>query len=209
MIKEGDFMIRKFIPITFVILLLAGFIGWLWYSQLSKANTSTDKANKSIQILQTDKTNENLQAPESYVEFLEVYNDYESLKNVSEIIIEGTVLDTSCFDFKTNAFIKSYVKVGKCLKGNIKINDILTFVEGGGVKTSLCGEKLSEKGDRVLMFANRHNDKYLPGAYYLPVDSVQGKFYICGNIVERKFKASQATLNTMRADLKSVESSIK
>lgn len=209
MIKEGDFMIRKFISKAFVILLLAGFIGWLWYSQLSKANTSTDKASKNIQILRVDKTNENLQAAGGYVEFLKAYNDYESLKNVSEVIIEGTVEDTNHFDFNTNTFIKSYVKVDKCLKGNIKVNDILTFVEGGGIKTSLCGEKISEKGDRVLIFANRHNDKYLPGTYYLPVDLVQGKFYICGNIVERKFKASQTTLNTLRADLKSVESSIK
>ncbi|MBX6353863.1 MAG: hypothetical protein IRZ10_11080 [Thermoflavifilum sp.] len=75
-------------------------------------------------------------------DFIKVYNDIGDLASHSDIIVTGTVLRTSSFDYypvgadDAVVYTSVTVKVERVWKGAVKAGDIVTFVEPGGTTTA-------------------------------------------------------------------------
>ena len=129
----------------------------------------------------------------------------KELKNDSDIIVLGTVVDVQYFDFNTNTFTKSKVQVEKSFNGKVKKGDYVNVIEIGGlttkgnlqkydpekinipenelndtVKVILDGAPLTVKGDKVVVFAKEDTENFfqLNEKAYIILNSYQGKFNI-------------------------------
>lgn len=80
-----------------------------------------------------------------------LYRNLEELAKDSDIVIEGKVLGISFFDHNTITWTKSKVKVIKSYNKNVKEEDILTFVETGGITTQYNIIKYSHIDEKFNM----------------------------------------------------------
>lgn len=139
-------------------------------------------------------------------DFANIYNDFDSLKKESTIVIEGDVTDTSVFMHKVNEDTIPYtiykLKVSKVFSGDVKVGDVINVAEYGGVVTAeevgldvkfpemseeektqkiyfSFGTPLSVTGDKLLIFgSNKEGSQILDfdEPYYMLVNEYQGKF---------------------------------
>lgn len=188
---------------------------------LIKNNADNDKKNISVKnnanYLISTKNNNNMKTVVSDADFAKIYENLNSLVSAAQIIVEGEVLDVNYFDYNTITRTKYQLKVTKTYKSNIKVGEILTFVEVGGITTEAAiinnsnnkmnqqiGEKekstkvqvlfhgapLTKVNQKVLIFANQGTLNMLPEKYYVSIGSFQGKFNINGDSLER-FSSSE------------------
>ena len=88
--------------------------------------------------------------------YLKVYDDIKQLKEKSDIIIEGEVLDHQYFDFMTVTYTESRVRVTKAYTQNVKEGEIINIVEPRGITTQ---DKVNEYNGFEEKFGKLSDDE--------------------------------------------------
>ncbi|AEE95721.1 hypothetical protein [Mahella australiensis] len=147
-----------------------------------------------------------------------IYNDIDELIKYSDAIFDGSIQEVSYFDKGNYTYSKLKISITNSYYGDLKIGDIVTVVEPGGVTTlanykkivgdkkfnniaeqdadeqyvkiSYNGTELSKDNDNVLIFTCKDKNNYwdLPNDYYFIVGYKDGKFDIDTNSVKRNGK---------------------
>lgn len=91
----------------------------------------------SLVSLKTSKNNPNeIETIDVSLNHAIIYDNVDQLTKNSEIVIEGTVKDQSCFNIEEGTpYTKSNIQITKVYKGNLKENDTIKIAEMGGTTT--------------------------------------------------------------------------
>lgn len=162
----------------------------------SKNNIISNKVAKAAVANNLNNTDKSMQTVVSSSDYAVSFDNLEQLVDKSEIIVEGEVIQTSCFDFNTVTYTKAKLKITKTFNSNVKVGDVITYVEPGGITTKAAimgyigsktkfGEEPSEEdkktqvrisidgsenvkvGDKILIFGLQdYSVNVLPGEKY-------------------------------------------
>lgn len=142
----------------------------------------------------------------THADFVNVYNDLDSLEKEASIVVEGEITDTSVFLHKVNDDVVPYtiykVEVSKVFSGDVSVGDVINVAEYGGVITAeeagldakfpemsedekeqkiyfSFGNSVSVTGDKLLIFGSDNEGFQIldyDEPYYMLVNEYQGKF---------------------------------
>ncbi|TCP60821.1 hypothetical protein [Baia soyae] len=195
-------MKKGFILMGISAILLGSFVVVSAFSTNTETNATATKKT-------TDETASGFITVDTHADIVRAYNDIPSLTKASAIVIEGDVMSTSTKYYKDEIApcTLSQVKVSKVISGDVKIGDVVTFQETGGITTQkyvsersrgrdfpplseveenkqvdfkINGLSAMKKDEKVLLFGERYQD------IYLVVGGYQGKFKVDGNKIERQ-----------------------
>ncbi len=174
------------------------------------------------------------QLPEQILscDFAVVYTSVGQLKSVSDLVVRGEVTDVSYLDFNTVVYTKLTLTVAKCFKGDAGVGDEVTILEPGGITTQayVVGDKfggptkadtetkvkvlvdgapLTQLGDTCLFFLGTGDISVVPGTYYVPMGSFQGRFKIDNGAAKRFVPADWGSKYTsLSMDESTVDSTV-
>ena len=120
-----------------------------------------------------------------------VYNSFIDLRKDASAIVEGDVIESITLNQDGKIQTQSKIKVRNDYKNLLKKNEVVTFVEQGGVTTTgnhqpvevVVEVPVMKLGEKVLIFATKEVKE--GEAYYLPLGGFQGKFIIHNEYIER------------------------
>lgn len=141
-------------------------------------------------------------------DFAVLYSSLAQLKDAADLIVRGQVTDVSYLDFNSTAYTAVTLAVSKCFKGDVAAGDEITIVEVGGVTTmatvegdkfgpttqadentkvsvQLEGAPLTQVGDKCVYFLGTGTIGVVPGTYYVPLGSFQGRFKVDNGVAKR------------------------
>lgn len=120
-----------------------------------------------------------------------LYNSFSDLRNDANVIVEGDVIESITLNKEGQIQTHSKVKVWKDYKQVLKKNEVITFIEQGGLTTLGNNQAVEvmfevpvlKLGERVLIFATK--EKKEGEEVYLPLGGYQGKFMIQNDYIQR------------------------
>jgi hypothetical protein len=136
------------------------------------------------------------------------YTSIAQLTEAADVVVRGEVVAVSYLDFNTATHTKVTFRVDKCLKGGIAAGEEIAILEPGGittmanivgdkfgtptkeqaetkVKVLLEGSPLSEVGETCLYFLGVGDIPIVPGTFYVPMGTFQGRFVIDDGVAKR------------------------
>ncbi|MDQ0417808.1 hypothetical protein J2Z48_001992 [Croceifilum oryzae] len=199
-------------------------------SSVFTTNTGTKATKKA-----TEEKDLGIITVEAHSDIVRFYPDIRSLTKDSDIVIEGDVMNASTKYYKDRVAPStlSQVKVSRVISGDVKIGDVLTFQETGGITTQryisessgrgkdfpplseaeenkqvdfkIDGISAMKKGEKVMLFGGRYQE-----GIYLIVGGYQGKFKVDDEQIERPApKGDEAVYPALKMSLSSLESEVK
>lgn len=143
-----------------------------------------------------------------------LYNSFSDLKRDAKVIVEGDVIESLTVNREGHIQTHSKVRVWKDYKQVLKKDDVITFIEQGGV-TTLANQQpvevmfdvpVMKLGERVLIFATK--EKKEGEEVYLPLGEYQGKFMVENDVFQRfvpyKLEGKYLSLRTTRSELENI-----
>ncbi len=205
-------MKKIFISVVTVISVLSA----AGYFYLNVLNASPDIANKSqenkVAMVTLGESTRPLKTATSFPNFGVIYTNLDQLSDKASVIVQGQVTSINYFDYNTITYTKELIKVTKSYNSNVKVGDVITFVEPGGITTQAAlirsndnkfnqpitevdentkvqvlfgGDPLMKVNENILFFGVEDNLPMIPEKYYVSLGAFQGKFKINGDSIER------------------------
>ena len=211
------------IPTTLGLVVASGFVFFANAGKSEEVNqqNATSKSivkveNKKFNIAKTTSatpnTTDNIETISTTSDFSIIYKSIDELVQNSDVIVEGVVMSTESINYTPNGtdvgtvLTKAKVKVTKSFNDTVKKDDIITFIEPGGMTTKkvlgldkkmkLTEAELNEKvqvlsngvpnlksNDKVLLFGaapklDKGDVNVVPETHYWVLGAHQGKFKI-------------------------------